>query len=179
MNHERLKELHLLLHKYSHAYYILDDPLISDGEYDTLFQELLDIDRNHPECITPDSPSQRVGSTPLDGFTPFAHTHPMLSLGNSFSDDDLRDFDSRLLRFLTDVSSFTYMAEPKLDGLAVELLYHDSILIQAGTRGDGTTGEDITANIRTIGAIPLHLQHHVAGRLEVRGEVFMGFADFK
>ncbi|MDA3970419.1 MAG: NAD-dependent DNA ligase LigA [Desulfobulbaceae bacterium] len=179
MCHERLRELHDLLHKYSHAYYILDDPLIADSEYDTLFQELLQIEKNHPELITPDSPSQRVGSPPLEGFASFSHTRPMLSLTNSFSDADLRDFDQRLLRFLTDVPAFTYIAEPKLDGLAVELIYQDSILIQAGTRGDGSTGEDITANIRTIGAIPLRLQREVPGRLEVRGEVFMGFADFK
>ncbi len=178
MVHKRLHELHSLLHKYSHAYYILDDPLIADGEYDTLFQELLSIEANHPELITPDSPSQRVGSTPLTGFESFIHNHPMLSLGNSFSDDDLRDFDQRLIRFLQDVQTFTYMAEPKLDGLAVELVYENSRLIQAGTRGDGTTGEDITANIKTIGAIPLRLQHPVPGRLEVRGEVFMGFTDF-
>ncbi len=179
MIHERVKELHDLLHKYSHAYYILDDPLISDGEYDALFQELLAIEKEHPELITPDSPTQRVGSTPVAGFTPFIHTHPMLSLSNSFSDDELRDFDQRLLRFLTDVASFTYIAEPKLDGLAVELVYQDSVLVQAGTRGDGIIGEDVTSNIRTIGAIPLRLQSSVKGRLEVRGEVFMGFSDFK
>lgn len=255
MPKQRLQELRDLLHNHSHAYYVLDDPSISDSEYDSLFQELLEIEATHPELVTPDSPSRRVGAKPLDGFKSFAHTHPMLSLGNSFSDDDLRDFDGRLIRSLfsrdsldfakrlkdfgstslseTDVSrldcplmdllrnyfstadfndfngrltslirenfpegnfshfrkslmgflaaSFprNYMAEPKLDGLAVELIYENSILIQAGTRGDGTTGEDITANIKTIGAIPLHLQKPVATRLEVRGEVFMGFADFK
>ncbi len=179
MGHKRLQELHRLLHKYNHAYYILDDPLIADGEYDTLFQELLTLESAHPELQTPDSPSQRVGSPPLEGFEPFIHTHPMLSLSNSFSDEDLRDFDGRLMRFLPDVETFTYMAEPKLDGLAVELVYENSILIQAGTRGDGSTGEDITANIKTIGAIPLRLQQPMAGRLEVRGEVFMSFADFE
>jgi DNA ligase (NAD+) len=176
---QRLQQLRDRLHQYSHAYYIKDDPLIADGEYDALFQELLAIESAHPELVTPDSPSQRVGSTPLEGFERFVHTYPMLSLGNSFSNQDLRDFDQRLMRFLPDVKNFTYMAEPKLDGLAVELIYEDSILIQAGTRGDGTTGEDITANIRTIGAIPLRLQETVPGRLEIRGEVFMNFADFK
>ncbi len=179
MHFQRLQELRELLHAYSHAYYILDDPIIADSEYDVLFQELLAIEKAHPKLVTPDSPSQRVGSTPLKGFKSFVHTQPMLSLENSFSDADLRDFDARLMRFLTDVQTFTYMAEPKLDGLAVELIYQDSILTQAGTRGDGTTGEDITANIKTVGAIPLRLQHIIAGRLEVRGEVFMGFADFK
>lgn len=178
MPHQRLQELQRLLHQYSHAYYILDDPLVADAEYDILFQELLKIEAAHPELITPDSPSQRVGATPLDSFAPFTHTHPMLSLGNSFSDDDLREFDARLMRFLPDVETFAYMAEPKLDGLAVELIYEDGVLIQAGTRGDGTTGEDITANIKTVGAIPLRLQQFPVGRLEVRGEVFMNFDSF-
>lgn len=179
MSQDRLQELHRLLHQYSHAYYILDAPEVSDGEYDLLFQELLRLEGAHPELITPDSPSQRVGATPLDSFEPFVHTHPMLSLANSFSDDDLREFDARLMRFLPDVQTFSYMAEPKLDGLAVELIYQNSSLIQAGTRGDGRLGEDITANIKTIGSIPLRLQSEVEGRLEVRGEVFIGFDDFK
>ena len=179
MKQQHLQQLRNLLHQYSHAYYILDDPLITDGEYDTLFQELLAIESAHPELITPDSPSQRVGSTPLEGFENFNHTYPMLSLGNSFSDQDLRDFNQRLMRFLPNVKTFTYMAEPKLDGLAVELIYQNSILIQAGTRGDGINGENITANIKTIGAIPLRLQTNMPERLEVRGEVFMNFADFK
>ncbi len=175
---QRLSVLRQELHHHAHQYYVLDNPLISDGEYDLLYQELLDLEETFPQLVTADSPSQRVGSQPLDGFDSVAHTHAMLSLENSFSDDDLRAFEGKLQRFLPDVERFTYVAEPKLDGLAVELIYRDGILVQAATRGDGRTGEDITANIKTIGAIPLSLCHPHSGLLEVRGEVFMGLEDF-
>ncbi len=175
---DRLAILRQELHHHAHQYYVLDNPLISDGEYDLLYQELLDLEKAYPHLVSADSPSQRVGSPPLEGFSSVAHSHAMLSLENSFSDDDLRAFETKLQRFLPDVEQFTYVAEPKLDGLAVELIYQDGILIQAATRGDGRSGEDITANIKTIGAIPLALCQPHPGRLEVRGEVFIALADF-
>lgn len=175
---ERLAVLRRELHHHAHQYYVLDNPLISDGEYDLLYQELLSLEKDNPHLVTADSPSQRVGSPPLAGFTSVAHSHAMLSLENSFSDDDLQAFEGKLHRFLPDVDGFTYVAEPKLDGLAVELIYQDGILVQAATRGDGRSGEDITANIKTIGAIPLALSKPQPGRLEVRGEVFIALADF-
>ncbi|MEN8257145.1 MAG: NAD-dependent DNA ligase LigA [Thermodesulfobacteriota bacterium] len=175
---QRLALLRRELHHHCHQYYVLDNPLISDGEYDLLYQELLNLEKEYPGLVTADSPSQRVGSQPLEGFDSVAHSHAMLSLENSFSDDDLRAFEGKLQRFLPDVDRFTYVAEPKLDGLAVELIYQDGVLIQAATRGDGRSGEDITANIKTIGAIPLSFCQPHTGLLEVRGEVFMGLADF-
>jgi DNA ligase (NAD+) len=175
---QRLDVLRRELHQHAHHYYVLDNPLISDGEYDLLFQELLGLEKEFPHLVTPDSPSRRVGSPPLPGFNSVAHTHAMLSLENSFSDDELRAFEAKLQRFLPDVPRFTYVAEPKLDGLAVELIYQEGLLVQAATRGDGRTGEEITANIKTIGAIPLALRQPHSGRLEVRGEVFIALADF-
>lgn len=174
----RLEVLRRELHHHAHQYYVLDNPLISDGEYDLLYHKLLNLEEAFPQLVTADSPSQRVGSQPLDAFTSVAHTHAMLSLENSFSDDDLRAFEVKLQRFLPDVEHFSYVAEPKLDGLAVELIYQDGILIQAATRGDGRTGEDITAGVKTIGAIPLALCQPHHGRLEVRGEVFIALAEF-
>lgn len=170
---KRLEELRLLLNEHCHRYYVLDDPLISDGEYDRLFQELLDIEEMHPELVTPDSPSQRVGGAALDKFDQVKHRLPMLSLENAFDDQDLHSFEDRLLRFLLTKDRFAYMTEPKLDGLAVELVYENGVLIQGSTRGDGTVGEDITAQLRTVSSIPLRLQKTDIPRLEVRGEVFM------
>lgn len=176
---QRLLFLRQELHQHAHHYYVLDNPLIADGEYDLLFRELLALEAAYPPLATPDSPSQRVGAPPLQGLGTVVHTHPMLSLENSFADDDLRAFEGKLRRFLPEVEGFSFVAEPKMDGLAVELIYQDSLLIQAATRGDGRLGEDITANIRTIGAIPLILGRPHAGRLEVRGEVFIALADFR
>lgn len=173
---ERIKELRLLLQEHAHRYYDLDDPLISDGEYDQLFHELLRLEEKHPELVTPDSPSQRPGGAPLDKFEQVVHRIPMLSLENAFSTDDLRAFEDRLLRFLNqDITpdTLSYMAEPKIDGLAVELIYEQGRLLQGSTRGDGSKGEDITAQLKTIPSIPLQLHDRPAQRLEVRGEVFM------
>jgi len=170
---KRLEELRLLLTEHSHHYYVLDDPQISDGEYDRLFQELLKIEEAHPDWVTSDSPSQRVGGAPLDKFEQVQHRLPMLSLENAFDDQDLHSFEDRLLRFLlTDVRP-EYMTEPKLDGLAVELVYEYGLLVQGSTRGDGSIGEDITAQLRTVASIPLRLRKTDIPRLEVRGEVFM------
>ncbi len=170
---ERLLELRRQLNEHSYRYYALDQPIISDGEYDRLFQELLDIEARHPELASEDSPSRRIGAPPLDGFSQVRHRLPMLSLENAFSDADILAFEERLLRFLNQTERPAYVIEPKLDGLAVELVYRDGLLIQGSTRGDGQVGEEITAQLRTIRSIPLRLHRQFAGLLEVRGEVFM------
>ena len=176
---KRIQELRALLQEHAHRYYDLDDPLIADGEYDLLFHELLRLEEEHPELITPDSPSQRPGGVPLDKFAQVVHRLPMLSLENAFTDGDLYAFEDRLLRFLNqDVApkALSYMAEPKIDGLAVELLYEHGLLLQGSTRGDGSKGEDITAQLKTLPSIPhvlLNPYDKVQPRLEVRGEVFM------
>jgi DNA ligase (NAD+) len=167
---------------HAYRYYDLDDPLISDSEYDQLFQELLKLEEMHPELVTPDSPSQRVGGKPLSHFRTVGHTVPMLSLENALNDDELRDFEERIKRFLKTDATISYMAEPKLDGLAVELVYEKGLLTVGSTRGDGRTGEEITRNLKTIQAIPLRLKP--AGKidipelLEVRGEAYLSFAGF-
>ena len=171
---QRLSELQQLLTEHSRHYYVLDNPQISDGEYDKLFQELLEIEKLHPEWVVVDSPSQRVGGEALESFEQVEHRIPMLSLENAFSDQDLHDFEDRLKRYLLlEDNSLTYMAEPKLDGLAVELVYENGILIQGSTRGNGKVGEDITAQLRTVSSIPLRLSQTDIPRIEVRGEVFM------
>lgn len=173
---KRIRELRLLLQEHGHRYYVLDDPLISDGEYDQLFHELLQLEEEHPELVTPDSPTQRPGGAPLDKFVQVAHRVPMLSLENAFNASDLRAFEERLLRFLNQgilPTALAYMAEPKIDGLAVELIYEQGKLQQGSTRGDGNKGEDITAQLKTIASIPLQLHNCSTLHLEVRGEVFM------
>lgn len=163
---------------HSHRYYILDDPVISDAEYDRLFQRLVDLEQKHPELATPDSPTQRIGAKPQETFLEVAHRLPMLSLENAFNDKDISDFDSRVKSFLGDNSLFEYTVEPKIDGLAVELVYENGILTVASTRGDGFTGEDVTHNVKTIPTVPLSLakppeSQSVPDLLEVRGEVYM------
>ncbi len=177
----RLAELRREIAYHDHRYYVLDDPVISDGEYDRLFRELVELEERFPDLVTPDSPSQRVGAAVSGGLAPVAHRLPMLSLDNVVSAAELREFEQRILRFLGDGTSLSYVAEPKLDGLAVELVYKDGLLVSAATRGDGVTGEDVTANIRTIKAVPLRLQENggpVPARIEVRGEVFMDLESF-
>ncbi|WP_318469681.1 NAD-dependent DNA ligase LigA [Photobacterium leiognathi] len=159
---------------HGHRYYVEDNPEIPDAEYDRMMQQLLKIEADHPEWVTVDSPSQRVGGTALEGFTQVKHEIAMLSLDNAFNDDDLRAFQKRLQDRLRSGSELSYCCEPKLDGLAVSLMYENGVLVQAATRGDGATGENITHNVRTIRAIPLKLQGtDWPARLEVRGEVFM------
>jgi len=170
---QRIRELRRQLNEHSHRYYTLDAPIISDAEYDRLFQELLDLEARHPELVTEDSPSRRIGGAPLGSFVQVQHRLPMLSLENAFTDADILAFEERLLRFLNLTDRPTYVIEPKLDGLAVELVYHDGLLIQGSTRGDGQTGEEITDQIRTVKSIPLRLHHPTPGLLEVRGEVYM------
>jgi len=177
----RAVELKEALNQHNHRYYVLDKPSISDGEYDSLMQELLAIEERFPDLVSPDSPSQRVGAAPLDGFSQVTHSVPMLSLSNGFDQQDLVDFDRRVRERLgtDDATAIHYAAEPKLDGLAVSLRYEDGLFVQGATRGDGTTGEDITHNLRTISSIPLRLNTKKAPPvLEVRGEVFMSTAAF-
>ncbi len=178
----RLKELRDQLNFHAYRYYVLDDPLISDGEYDKLFQELLKLEKKYPEHVTADSPSQRVGGIPLSEFETVEHTVPMLSLDNAFNEDDLREFEKRLQRFLKTDNPITYAAEPKLDGLAVELVYKQGVMTLGSTRGDGKNGENITSNLKTIASIPLKLREdtkfETPEQLEVRGEVYLSLDGF-
>ncbi|SUT98901.1 NAD-dependent DNA ligase LigA [Actinobacillus lignieresii] len=171
----QLEALRQKLREYEYHYHVLDNPLVPDAEYDRLMNELKNLEWQHPEWITADSPTQRVGAKPLDGFTQVTHEIPMLSLDNAFSDEELDGFLRRMESYITEEPhTLAFCCEPKLDGLAVSILYVDGVLSQAATRGDGTTGEDITSNIRTIRNIPLKLNmDNPPARLEVRGEVFM------
>ncbi len=169
------------LRRYEYEYHVLDNPTIPDAEYDRLFHQLKALEAAHPELITADSPTQRVGAKPLSGFAQIRHEIPMLSLDNAFSDEEFYAFVKRIEdRLIRLPEPLTFCCEPKLDGLAVSILYINGILTQAATRGDGTTGEDITANIRTIRNIPLQLlMDNPPARLEVRGEVFMPHEGFE
>ena len=175
----QIENLRELLRRYNHHYYVLDEPLVPDSEYDRLFHQLKSLEEQHPELITADSPTQRVGAAPLSGFEEVHHKAPMLSLGNVFSETDLMDFQQRIKNRLASDDLLDYEVEPKLDGLAINLRYENGVLVQAATRGDGTRGEDVTWNVRTIEPIPLKL---IGGDypqvLEVRGEVFMPLAGF-
>ena len=169
------------LRRYEYEYHVLDNPTIPDAEYDRLFHQLKALETAHPELITADSPTQRVGAKPLSGFAQIRHEIPMLSLDNAFSDEEFYAFVKRIEdRLIRLPEPLTFCCEPKLDGLAVSILYVNGVLTQAATRGDGTTGEDITANIRTIRNIPLQLlMDNQPARLEVRGEVFMPHEGFE
>ncbi len=175
----RVQTLREQIEDHNYHYYVLDDPIVSDAEYDRLLRELEDIEREHPQLVTPDSPTQRVGAGPAEGFEPVAHDIPMLSLGNAFSDEEVSEFDRRI-RDQLDVESVHYCAEPKLDGVAIALRYQNGLLELAATRGDGRTGENVTSNVRTIRAVPLKLRgHNVPERLEVRGEIVMTRSGFE
>ena len=169
------------IRSHDYKYYILDEPLISDYEYDELFTELKEIEAEHPEWITPESPSQRVGIKPKGDFATFKHFQQMLSLANAFNEEDLRNFHDRILKNLGTNNHIDYFCEPKMDGAAVSLIYEKGILSRGVTRGDGTLGEDITSNIRTIRSIPLALKeskNSFPNLLEVRGEIFIKKPDF-
>jgi DNA ligase (NAD+) len=173
----RITELRDLIMTANRAYYELDSPVISDPEYDHLFRELQDLEAAHPELATPDSPTRSVGGRPSEALTEVTHQTPMLSLGNAFDEPELRAFDTRVRRLLgADVEPPTYVTELKIDGLAISLRYERGRFVQGATRGDGTTGEDVTANLRTIEAIPARLAEPLT--LEVRGEVYMPKAEF-
>lgn len=175
---QRARELRALLHRYAHEYYVLDAPSVPDAEYDRLFAELQTLELAHPELITADSPTQRVGGKPLPEFTQVTHKVPMLSLNNAFEDEDIAAFDKRVRDGLG-VAEVAYDAGPKFDGLAISLTYVDGVLVQAATRGDGATGEDVTQNVKTIHAVPLRLTGNAIPQvLEVRGEVLMLKKDF-
>ncbi|HSI04698.1 MAG TPA: NAD-dependent DNA ligase LigA, partial [Myxococcota bacterium] len=168
------------LEEHSYRYHVLDQPIVSDAQYDKLMRELEALEAAHPHLVTPDSPTQRVGAAPSTAFASVRHRVPMLSLGNVFDEAGFVDFDAKVKRQLglpTD-ATVTYAVEPKIDGLSIELVYRDGVLFQASTRGDGTTGEDVTLNARTIKAIPLRLREAHAGELEVRGEVYYPKARF-
>ncbi|MFD2180292.1 NAD-dependent DNA ligase LigA [Veronia pacifica] len=171
---QQLSELQEQLNYHGHLYYVEDNPELPDAEYDRMMQQLLALEAEYPELISSDSPSQRVGGKPLSAFSQVQHEIPMLSLDNAFDDEDLDGFEKRLKDRLTANTTVNYSCEPKLDGLAVSLMYENGVLVQAATRGDGTTGENITQNVRTIRNVPLRLQGSGwPQRLEVRGEVFM------
>lgn len=172
---QRVAELNKLLHEYGYAYYVLDKPLVSDAVYDQLLQELMALEKENPSLVYPDSPTQRVGGVALEGFQKVAHTYPMLSLGNAFDEEDLRDFDRRIRQAIGD--DFSYVCELKIDGLAISLRYEDGVFVQGATRGNGQIGEDITANLKTIRAIPLRLKEPVT--IEVRGEAYMPKKSFE
>jgi DNA ligase (NAD+) len=174
----RVKDLRVLLERYAYHYHILATPEVPDAEYDRLFCELQSLEERHPDLITEDSPTQRVGSEPLAGFSELRHVAPMLSLANAFGDGEVLEFDRRCRRLL-EASHIQYVAEPKLDGLAVSLTYENGQLVRAATRGDGMRGEDVTQNVRGIRSIPLHLRgNDWPGLLEVRGEVYMPLEGF-
>lgn len=177
----QIDNLRKTLRQYEYEYHVLDNPTVPDSEYDRLFHQLKALELAHPEFLTSDSPTQRVGAKPLSGFSQIRHEIPMLSLDNAFSDKEFNAFVKRIEdRLIILPKPLTFCCEPKLDGLAVSILYVNGILTQAATRGDGTTGEDITANIRTIRNIPLQLlTDNPPARLEVRGEVFMPHAGFE
>lgn len=170
----RLQQLRRTLEEHAYRYYVLDAPIVADAEYDALFQELLAIEKAHPTLVHPSSPSQRVGAQVASGLKPVVRQIPMLSLANIFDAEELVRFDARVKKQLgqDEQEPVTYVVEPKVDGLSIELCYQDGHLTQASTRGDGRTGEDVTSNARTIGSIPLILRQPHAGRLCVRGEVY-------
>lgn len=170
----RAGELRDIITEYNYQYYVLDDPRVPDAEYDRLFRELQDLEAQYPDIVTPDTPTRRVGASVETTFEEVVHRIPMLSLDNAFSDEELRDFDRRVRDRLKTEEDIEYVCEPKLDGLAVSLHYESGVLTRAATRGDGYTGEDITANIRTIPSVPLKLRgDNVPELVEVRGEVYM------
>ena len=177
---EQIAALSTTLRHHEYLYHVMDAPEVPDAEYDRLMNQLRELERAHPDLITPDSPTQRVGAAPLTAFEQVRHEVPMLSLDNTFDEAGFRAFNKRVQDRLKSSDELTYCCELKLDGLAVSLLYENGLLVRAATRGDGTTGENITANVRTVRAIPLRLQgDNIPARLEVRGEVFMTESGFE
>ena len=173
----RVAALRAQIEAHDHAYYALDAPTVSDAEYDALYRELVTLEHDHPDLVTPDSPTQRVSGAPVAAFDTVTHRVPMLSLGNAFSDAEAEAFDRRVREGLG-IERVRYACEPKFDGLAISLTYDEGRFVVGATRGDGTTGENVTANLRTIGAIPLALPRGAPPRVEVRGEVLMRRRDF-
>src|SRR3989475_4843835 len=175
---KRVAELRQKIEKANYEYHVLDEPTISDEAYDALMRELQSLEEAHPELVTPESPTQRVGAPASTRFAPVQHAAPMLSLANAFDEEELRAFDQRVRKLLArdDVG---YVCELKIDGLAINLTYLDGKFTQGATRGDGLVGEDVTANLRTIRSIPLAFRQRVDGRVDVRGEVYLPTASFE
>ncbi len=182
MNSEEYENLKNLIRKHDYNYYVQDDPEIPDSEYDNIFQQLIKFERNHPKLISQDSPTQRVGITPESSFASYAHKKQMLSLANVFSSDELKDFFIRVQKRIVDIERFDILCEPKMDGAAVSLIYENGLLVKGITRGDGSVGEDVTSNIKTIKSIPQRLLPsstiNIPRYLEVRGEVYISKKDF-
>ena len=177
---KELERLRSLINDYNYQYYVLDDPSVPDAEYDRLYRELTQLEAEHPELITTDSPTQRVGAKPDSGFAEVVHELPMLSLDNAMDNDEMINFNRRVIDRLAFSGDIEYVCEPKLDGLAISLLYEDGVLTRAATRGNGTQGENITLNAKTIRSIPLKLRiENPPKRIEVRGEVFMLKSSFE
>jgi DNA ligase (NAD+) len=185
---ERVDALRRAINYHAHRYYVLDDPQISDAEYDALWRELVELEAEHPELVTPDSPTQRVPGAPSEGFAKVRHPAPILSLGNAFKPEDLYAWRDRFMRLLpeSERARVAYVVEPKIDGLSVVLTYEDGRLTLGATRGDGEVGEDITPNLRTVRAAPLRIPLHpertdvrAPGRIVVRGEAYTPVADFE
>ncbi|MEC9027456.1 MAG: NAD-dependent DNA ligase LigA, partial [Candidatus Neomarinimicrobiota bacterium] len=179
---EKIKSLRKQINDHNYQYYVLDNPIISDSEYDKLLNELELIEKEYPKFIVPESPTQRIGATPIESFGTITHRITMMSLANAMNEDELKAFDDRLKKRLNKSDDIEYVIEPKLDGLAVELVYENGKFINGSTRGDGNTGEDITTNLKTIKGIPLVLRDETTtlpNLLEIRGEVFIRKEDFK
>ena len=184
---EKVKKLREEIEYHNYRYYVLDSPVISDAEYDTLMRELKKLEEMYPELITPDSPTQRVGFKPAEGFEEVTHAEPMLSLDDAMNEEEVIEFDKRIKKFLgfPEEEPIEYTVEPKIDGLAIELIYENGSLVVGATRGDGYVGEDITNNLKTIHTIPLRLRKFtedapdIPSRIDVRGEVYMTKDEFK
>jgi DNA ligase (NAD+) len=175
---QKLTELRGILEYHNHRYHVLNSPEITDEEYDKNYRQLLDLENKYPELVTPDSPSQRIGAEPLPGFSKVSLPVPMLSLGNAFNEAELEDFNRRVTN-LTDTGSIEYVTELKIDGLAVSLTYENGILVRGATRGNGTVGEDVTSNLKTVRSIPLRLRGKAPSQLEVRGEAYLPLPAFR
>jgi len=176
---KRMRQLEREIEEHNYRYYVLDDPVISDAEYDRLLRELQELEEKYPQLVVADSPTRRVGARPREGFKTVAHPTPMLSLQNAFSDEEVMEFDRRVRKELEESAVIDYVVEPKLDGVSLELVYEGGELTTAATRGDGYNGEDVTENARTIKAIPLKLRPGAPARLVVRGEVIIKKQDFE
>src|SRR6516165_10206356 len=177
---DRITELRDLVRHHEERYYIQGAPEVSDEEFDKLLHELEALEAEYPDLVTPDSPTQRVAGRPIEGFATVEHLQPMLSLDNAYNEEELRAFDERVRKGAgVGEAAIAYVAELKIDGLSIALTYEDGRLVRGATRGDGVHGEDVTANVRTIRAIPLTLKDGVAGRIEVRGEVFLPRTQFE
>ncbi len=176
---QKIFDLRYEIREHDHLYHVLDAPIIPDSEYDKLYRELVHLEKEHPELITPDSPTQRVAPKPVTAFPEHTHSQPMLSLNNAFTEEEINQFDKRIRQTLNHTGDIVYVCEPKFDGLAVSLIYEQGKFIKGSTRGDGTVGEDITQNLKTIATIPLSLREDYPAYLEVRGEVYMPLKGFE